>query len=69
MDKRFSETWATKEKLLQNDTDHEAVFLFQPGSTIHQEIGLLLLSALSRRKVSMTATALHGQLVAEFLQE
>ncbi|KAL8635674.1 MAG: hypothetical protein Q9226_009328 [Calogaya cf. arnoldii] len=61
VDKSFAETWAKKEKLLGNDTSHETVGIFRQGSAIHQEVGLLLMFALSMRRDDMTASAIQGK--------
>lgn len=61
VDKFLAETWAKKEKLLGNDVSHERVNIFYAGSPIQQEIGLLLMSALSTRRHNMTASAIQGK--------
>jgi hypothetical protein len=54
-------TWATHEKLLANNTSHDKIGTFQPQSAIHQEIGLLMLSALKMRTSVMTESAINSK--------
>ncbi|KAI0487082.1 hypothetical protein F4859DRAFT_468128 [Xylaria cf. heliscus] len=61
VDRAFAETWVKKEKLLGQDAGHEGISDVNPRSVIQQEIGLLLMSALSMRRGRMTAGALQGR--------
>ncbi|KAJ5949540.1 hypothetical protein N7454_001124 [Penicillium verhagenii] len=73
VDRTLAMTWATQEELLPNDTNHDSVSIFQPQSAIHQEIGLLMRSALSMRRAvtgsarNVLRSADHGDLWASTL--
>ncbi|KAJ5799666.1 uncharacterized protein N7518_001734 [Penicillium psychrosexuale] len=60
VDKTLARTWALEEKLLPSDANHDAISTFQPQSTVHQEIGLLLMSALQMHQIAMTKSAINA---------
>lgn len=67
INKVLAKTWAKREKLLGNDVSYQSLSTFLPGSIIHQEIGLLLMSALSMSRDSMIGMSIQGMNSAQHM--